>query len=75
MCCVTAGQSHQCMGMNIKASLNEVNMNCKLICAIRAADSERTEGFCPCLRGMVPPKLIQTEVSHIGFIRQFGITG
>lgn len=29
MCCVMAGQSHQCMGMNLKASLNEVNMNCK----------------------------------------------
>lgn len=29
MCCVMAGQSHQCMGMNSKASLNEFNMNCK----------------------------------------------
>lgn len=40
MCCVIAGQRRQCMGMNLKASLNEFNMNCKWLGAIRAADCE-----------------------------------
>jgi len=42
MCCVIAGQSYQCMGMNLKASHNEFNLNCKLISSIEAADSEKT---------------------------------
>lgn len=37
MCCVIEGQSHQCMGMNLKASLT----NWKWIGAVRAADSEK----------------------------------
>lgn len=45
MCCVNAGQSHQCMGMTLKAALNESNMNCKWISAIKAADSQKMEQF------------------------------
>lgn len=38
MCCVIARKTQQCIGMNLKASLNEFRINCKCTGAIRAAD-------------------------------------
>lgn len=61
VCCVTAGQRHQCMGMNLKASLNDSNMNCKWIGSIGAAESETTERFQPSIYVTVHPLEI---ISH-----------
>lgn len=49
MCCVTAGQSLQCVGMNSEASFNEFNTNCKSVAAVPADDSEETTSRRPSL--------------------------